>query len=43
MQYDSEEHEIIEALEHDAMALTEPTAQEIEAIKEAARSTFKKG
>jgi len=42
MQYDNEEQEIIEAFESGKMNLSTPSKKEIEAIKVAAKNTFKK-
>jgi len=40
--YDKEEREIIDALENNLIPLSTPTHEEIKAIKEAAKNTFKK-
>ena len=42
MKYNDEEKEILEALENDLLPLTAPSEEEIKAIKEAAKNTFKK-
>lgn len=42
MKYDKEEQYILEALESGNMKLSVPTPEEIESIKSAADSTFKK-
>ena len=42
MNYDKEEKEILEAHESGLMELSAPSAKEIDAIKAAARNTFKK-
>ena len=42
MQYDKEEKEILEAYESGVMKLSTPSKREIEAIKAAAKNTFKK-
>ena len=42
MEYDQEEHEILEAYGSGKIKLSKPSAKEIEAIKAAAESTFKK-
>jgi predicted DNA binding CopG/RHH family protein len=42
MKYDKEEHEILDAYEAGEIKLTTPSKKEIEAIKTAAESTFKK-
>jgi len=42
MKYDKEEHEILEAYESGRMKLSTPSKKEIEAIKAAAKNTFKK-
>ena len=42
MKYDKEENEILEAYESGLMKLSTPSEKEIEAIKAAARNTFKK-
>lgn len=42
MKYDNEEKEILEAYESGLMKLSTPSEKEIEAIKAAARNTFKK-
>lgn len=42
MQYDKEEKEILEAYDAGKIRLSKPSKKEIEAIKSAAESTFKK-
>ena len=42
MKYDKEETEILEAFDSGSMKLTTPSIEEINAIKAAAMSTFKK-
>jgi predicted DNA binding CopG/RHH family protein len=42
MKYDKEEQEILEAYESGGMKLSTPSKKEIEAIKAAAKNTFKK-
>ena len=42
MKYDKEEKEILEAYETGNLKLSKPSQKEIEAIKDAAESTFKK-
>jgi predicted DNA binding CopG/RHH family protein len=42
MEYDKEEKEILEAYESGVMELSTPSEEEIEAIKAAAKNTFKK-
>jgi len=42
MQFDKEEKEILEAYESGVMKLSTPSKKEIEAIKAAAKNTFKK-
>ena len=42
MKYDKEEKNIIEAFESGNMILSKPSQKEIESIKKAAHSTFKK-
>ena len=42
MQYDAEEKNILEAFESGNLQLSKPSEREIEAIKNAARNTFKK-
>jgi predicted DNA binding CopG/RHH family protein len=42
MKYDKEEKDILEAYEADQIKLSKPSKKEIEAIKAAAESTFKK-
>lgn len=42
MKYDKEEQCILEALDKDAIELATPSKKEIESIKSAANSTFKK-
>jgi predicted DNA binding CopG/RHH family protein len=40
--YTSEEHEIVEALEHDQITLKNPSKEEIEAIRSSAKESLKK-
>ena len=42
MQYDAEEKNILETFESGNLQLSKPSEREIEAIKNAARNTFKK-
>ena len=42
MKYDKEEKNIIEAFESGSMKLSKPSKEEIDSIKKAASSTFKK-
>jgi predicted DNA binding CopG/RHH family protein len=42
MKYDKEEKEILEAYESGVMKLSKPSKKEIEAIKAAAKNSFKK-
>ena len=42
MKYDDEEKLILDALENGQMKLSDPSKEELKAVKEAARNTFKK-
>ena len=42
MKYDNEEKLILDALENGQMKLSDPSKEELKAVKEAARNTFKK-